>query len=108
MIYLSSTTDIPTEYQDGFGLMFSAKKSVGGTNDVLKAGWKWMMDNNEFTSGFEAKTWLNALLRYYPYRENCLGIPIRDRVGDALETLRLFSQYWRIVHDLGYPVAFVT
>ena len=108
MIYLSSTTKIPKEYQDYYGVMFSAKKSVGGSNDALDNNWSWMMDNNQFTGNFEIKTWLNALLKYHKHKDTCLGIPIKDKVGDALETLRLFSRYYQPVKDLGYPVAFVT
>lgn len=49
-----------------------------------------------------------GLLKYLPHQGTCLGIPIPDVVGDALATLRQFSQYWRGVKDLGYPVAFVS
>lgn len=108
MIYLASMTSIPEQYQEEFGVMFSALYPVGGLNDALDNGWKWMMDNNQFSGNFDAKTWLTALLKYLPYKENCIGIPIPDVVGNALETLRRFSQYWRVVHDLGYPVAFVS
>lgn len=108
MIYLSSTTKIPEQYRTCYGLMFSARYTIGGLNDALESGWRWMMDNNEFAGGFAIDTWVAALLKYSKYKDTCLGIPIRDKVGDALETLRLFSQYWRIVKDFGYPVAFVT
>lgn len=66
------------------------------------------MDNNAFAGNFDAKAWLSALLKYLPYKDTCLGIPVPDVVGDSLGTLRLFSNYWRIVKDLGYPVSFVT
>lgn len=108
MIYLSSTTAIPDQYRTEFGVMFSANKSIGGLNDALVDGWQWMMDNNGFTGDFDTRKWLSALLRYWPHRETCLGIPIPDVMGNALATLRQFSQYWRVVADLGYPVAFVT
>lgn len=109
MIYLSSTTNLPDEYKwNEFGVMFSARYTIGGLTDALDAGASWMMDNNEFSGGFDASMWVSALVKYAPYRATCLGIPVRDKVGDALETLRLFSQYWRIVKDLGYPVAFVS
>ena len=108
MIYLSPTTDIPDDYKESYGVMFSAKYPIGGLNDVLESGWQWMMDNNAFSGKFDTETWLKALLKYIPYRENCLGIPIPDKVGDALETLRLFSKYYQVVSDLKYKVAFVT
>lgn len=104
MIYLASTTDTPAE----FGVMFSAKKSIGGLTEALKSDRRWMMDNNAFSGGFDAHVWLRALLRYLPYKQTCVGIPVPDMVGDAFETLRAFSHYWRIVRELGYPVAFVT
>ena len=107
MIYLSPTTSIPGEYQTEYGIMFSALYPVGGLNDALKSGWQWMMDNNNFNAKFTAEVWIKALLKYLPYKKTCIGIPIPDTVGDALATIRQFSQYWRIVHDLGYPVAFV-
>lgn len=108
MIYLSSTTKIPEEYLDYYGFMFSANKPIGGLEDKLKCGYPWMMDNNGFTNEFYPSKWLKALLDYKKYFPSCLGIPIPDKVGDALETIRLFSQYWRIVSDLQLPVAFVT
>lgn len=109
MIYLSSTTNIPEKYQwNQFGIMFSAKYTIGGLNDALDAGALWMMDNNEFAGGFDAKLWYSALIKYLPYQSTCLGIPIRDKVGDALETIRLFSRYYQSVKDLGYKVAFVS
>jgi hypothetical protein len=108
MIYLASTTSIPEKYQPEFGVMFSALYPVGSLNDALDNGWKWMMDNNNFNNKFTAEVWIKALIKYLPYKNNCVGIPIPDIVGDALVTIRQFSQYWRIVHDLGYPVAFVS
>lgn len=109
MIYLSSTTGIPTEYQwDEFGVIFIAKYTIGGLDEALANGAPCMMDNNEFAGDFDAQKWTAALLRYMPYRATCLGIPVRDKVSDALETLRRFAQYHTIVRDLGYPVAFVT
>jgi hypothetical protein len=88
--------------------MFSAKYTIGGLNDALHDSWPWMMDNNEFAGGFSVELWVSALLKYQKHKDTCLGIPIRDKVGDALETLRLFGQYWRIVKDFGFPVAFFT
>lgn len=108
MIYLSSTTNIPEQYRDCFGIMFSAKYRVGGLDEALSDGWRWMMDNNNFTGDFDAKTWIQMLLKHLSYKDSCIGIPIPDRLGNALETLRLFSRYHQIVKDLGYPVAFVT
>jgi hypothetical protein len=108
MIYLSSTTSIPDKHADCFGVMFSAKYTIGGLADSLKSGTAWMMDNNAFARDFDAVKWLEKLLRYRPYRQSCLGIPIPDSVGDCLETLRLFGRYHQIVRDLGYPVAFVS
>lgn len=109
MIYLSSTTGLPAQNKwNEFGVMFSAKHVIGGLDDALSSGAAWMMDNNEFAGDFDAHKWLSALIRYLPYRSTCLGISVRDKVGDALETLRRFAQYHTIVRDLGYPVAFVT
>ena len=108
MIYLSSTTGLPIDSQEYFGVMFSSKHTIGGLHDALESDWLWMMDNNEYAGGFDTIKWISALLKYRKYRATCLGIPIRDKVGDALETLRRFSQYWRVVKDLGYPVAFVS
>lgn len=109
MIYLSSTTGIPDEYKwNEFGVMFSAKYTIGGLDDAMKSGAKWMMDNNEFSGDFDPRQWVSSMIKYAPYSKNCIGIPVRDKVGDALETLRRFSKYHQIVRDLGYPVAFVT
>ena len=109
MIYLSSSTNLPEQYKwNEFGVMFSAKYTIGGLTQALDDSAPWMMDNNQFAGGFDAATWCGAMLKYAPYKATCLGIPVPDVVGDALATLRMFSQYWRIVHDLGYPVAFVS
>ena len=109
MIYLSSTTNLPDRYKWAeFGVMFSAKHSIGGLSEALDGGAVWMMDNNAFTSGFDAGVWLGSLLKYRSFADSCAGIPVPDIVGDALGTLQLFSRYHQIVRDLGYPVAFVS
>ena len=108
MIYLSSTTEIPKEYQDNFGIMFSAKYTIGGLKKLLNAGAYWMMDNNNFTGDFDIKKWLNQLLKNLPYQDSCIGIPVPDSIGDSLKTIRLFSQYYKVVSDMGYKVSFVS
>ena len=109
MIYLSSTTDIDEKYKwNEFGIMISANKSIGGWKNAMSSNVKWMMDNNAFSQSFSMKNWINGLIKYSPYIENCLGIPIPDSVGNSLETIRLFSKYYSIVHELGFMVAFVS
>lgn len=106
MIYLSPTTKIPNT--DNFGIMFSVKYSIGGQAEALKNGVKWMCDNNAFTNDFSAVHWLDMLIANRKFKSTCLGIPIPDKVGDCLETLRLFGLYHQIVKDNGYPVALVS
>lgn len=109
MIYLSSTTGIDPKYKwDEFGIMFSSKYKIGGLKDALDEGARWMMDNNQFTGDFNAKTWISSLIDFLPYQKTCIGIPVPDKVADCLGTLRMFSRYFQIVRDLGYPVAFVS
>lgn len=108
MIYLSPTTNIPEQYRDAYGVMFSAVHPIGGLDNVLDDGWLWMMDNNAFTKKFKLDVWLGALLKYSAYADTCLGIPVPDVVGNCEETIRLFYRYHRAVTAVGLPVAFVT
>jgi len=107
MIYLSSTTDVSLD-TGHFGVMLSALKPIGGWRDSLDSGTPWMLDNGAFSNRWDATTWLKSLLKYQQWRETCIGAIAPDVVGDALETLRRFSQYYRIIGDVGYPVAFAT
>lgn len=106
MIYLSPTSQIPNDTD--YGIMFSANHSIGGQQEAIKSGVKWMMDNNNFTGDFTPVKWFDWLAKYRRFSGNCLGIPVPDKVGDCLETLRLFGSYHQIIRDNGYPVAFVS
>lgn len=107
MIYLTNAVKIPSEYRDCYGFLASSIYNRN-TTDELNIGTKWILDNDAYAENFNTKKWVSFMLKYEKYKNNCLGVTIPDKVGDALETLRLFSQYWRIVKDLGYPVAFVS
>lgn len=109
MIYLSSTTNLPDDYKwRQFGVMFNARNPIGDLDRALDENAAWMMDNNAFGGNFDGGRWIDRLVLYRKRSATCLGIPVPDVVGDALATLRLFSQYWRVPADLGYPVAFVS
>lgn len=68
-------------------------------------GMSWAADNEAFTKAFAPDryfAWLKVML---PYRDTCLFVTIPDKVGDAIETKRLFLQWYRTFE--GWPLAFV-
>ena len=107
MIYLTNAVKIPDEYRDCYGFLASSIHNRN-TEDELSQGVKWILDNDAYTGNFDTKRWVSFMLKYERFKNTCIGVTIPDVVGDALATLRQFSNYWRVVHDLGYKVAFVT
>lgn len=107
MIYLTNAVKIPADYQGYFGFLASAVHNRN-TEEELERGARWILDNDAFNGNFDLRKWLKFLLTHEQYKSTCIGVTIPDIVGDAIETLRNFSRYFRIVSDLGYPVAFVS
>lgn len=107
MIYLTNSVKIPDEYRDCYGFLASSIYNRNTENELL-TGYKWILDNDNYNGRFNIEKWLSFMIKHKRYVDSCIGVTIPDIVGDALETLRMFSQYWRVVKDLGYPVAFVT
>lgn len=107
MIYLTNAVKIPDEYRDYFGFLASSIH-YRNADDELSSGVKWILDNDAFNGNFNIEKWILFMLKYKKFQNNCIGVTIPDIVGDAMETLRNFGYYYRIVKDLGYPVAFVT
>ena len=110
MIYLSSTTSIPEKYLDYFGFMLHSNQIVNTMYKQVKEQKRpWMLDNGAFqNAGFDTARWLETLLKYKKFIPQCIAVVLPDKVGNALETLRLFTYYHRIPKDLGYPIAFVS
>jgi hypothetical protein len=71
----------------------------------ILAGIEWAADNEAFTKDFDLGVYSPWLDKMKPYRDTCLFVAVPDKVGDAVETLRLF-EYWRAYFE-GWPVAFV-
>jgi hypothetical protein len=67
---------------------------------------RWAMDNGAF-SGFDEGAFIRMLERFHGCTDGCLFVTAPDKVGDAASTLRLWPFWWRLIHGLGYPVAFV-
>lgn len=107
MIYLTNSVKIPERYADCYGFLASSIR-VRDDHEHLPSGRPWLLDNDAYAGNFDTKKWVRFLLKNDKYKAACIGVTIPDVVGDTLATLRRFSQYWRIVRDLGYPVAFVT
>lgn len=107
MIYLTNAVEIPEEYRDGYGFLASSIHNRNTENE-LKSGKTWILDNDAFNGNFDMKKWIEFMVKYTPYKETCVGVTIPDVVGDALQTLINFSRYYSVVKDLGYKVALVT
>jgi hypothetical protein len=71
----------------------------------ILAGIEWAADNEAFTKDFDLDIYFPWLDKMKPYRDTCIFVSVPDKVGDAVETLRLF-EHWR-AHFEGWPVAFV-
>lgn len=107
VIYLTNAVSIPAQYRGHFGFLASAVHNRN-TKDELEQGSKWLLDNDAFNGNFDLRRWLRFLLEHEQFKPTCIGVTIPDVVGDALGTLRNFSHYYKVVADLGYPVAFVS
>lgn len=106
-MYLSASTKQFFERPDLFGCMFSYRK-IGGQDEALRAGCKWMLDNGAFTGNFIFRAWVLWLALLLPFRRNCLGIITPDVPFNALATIKRFFQYRAVPESLGYKVALAT
>jgi hypothetical protein len=114
MYYSGKSTQFfnkPTTY----GLMMSYK-GTGGQQKALDSGCLWMLDNGAYSGNFDEGKWLEKLVKYIPYAENCRGIVAPDAVildengeflkGDWVETLKRLHFYSPKIRLHGYPVAY--
>lgn len=67
----------------------------------------WCADNGAFGKGFEEGRWLRFLERNANDLELCAFATAPDVVGDATETLKRSTPWFRPVRELGYQVALV-
>jgi hypothetical protein len=72
---------------------------------VFDTGLAWACDNGCYR-GLDAPAFRRLLARVKG-RPGCLWVVCPDRVADASETLRLFTQWAAEVRAAGHPVAFV-
>jgi len=107
-IYLSPSVKHFTDDPFNFGCMFNIARQIGGQWDALENGCRWIIDNNQYKNGWTWAAWWHFLCLMADYKATCLGIPIPDRVGDAIMTLRLFRVYHGVIREMDYPVALVT
>jgi len=75
-----------------------------GIPSGISDGKPWAADNGAFTGLDEAK-FMAMLKRMEPYKPTCLFVVVPDCVGNAAETLRLFSEWTPKL--AGWPLAFV-
>ena len=105
MIYLWPGAGLNgTDTPDYFGIM--ARPSDESVALGIKAGRRWACDNEAFTRGFEPDRFFLFLDKLKPWRDTCLFIVCPDVVGDAWQTLWLYSEWADRCRQFG-PVAFV-
>ena len=88
-----------------FGILTSYKHK--GIPIGIKEGMRWGGDNNCFNDGFVPELFFPWLDSMKPYQKTCLFIACPDVVGDAVETLKLYSRWSFEIKRRGFPVAFV-
>jgi transposase-like protein len=105
-LLVSGATDTLRRYQDSPHLgVLLVPKAGNSLRSVLDMELPWAADNAAFT-GFDAAAFCGMLGRLAGY-PRCLFVACPDVVGDAAATLRLFSVWQPILHQLGVPVALV-
>lgn len=92
MMYLFSGGNYPHQF-----------KSLHSGNKIV--GESWALDNGCFGGTFDEECFSKILADNEPAKERCLFIAMPDKVGDCIETLRL----WDLYADKykGWPLAFV-
>jgi hypothetical protein len=106
MIYLAPNYHrILPMYREKFGYM--ASSAGGGWMPGVKAGCKWMLDNDSFSGKFNIERWQDLQIEYLEYRENCIAVVVPDVLRDAKATIEKWHEYKSQVIQ-GYPRAFVT
>lgn len=107
-IYLSPSTSHFFNDPLNYGCMFNIGRQIGRQWAALRAGCKWIIDNNQYKDNWTWAQWWHFLTLMRDFRNNCLGVPIPDKLGDYISTLHYFRVYHAVVRELGYPVALVT
>lgn len=108
MIYMAPRT--PPFFNDPvtYGCIFSTARPVGGQQEALWAGCKWIFENGRFTGKFREGKWIKQLKRYQEFSRNCVAIVVPDLPFDAQGTLEEFWRYQHIPKFYGYRIALVT
>ena len=73
----------------------------------IKEGRPWALDNSAFTKGFRPNLFLAKLRALMPYQKTCRFVVCPDAVGDAKLTLQLWAQWYPVLVQYGFPIAFV-
>lgn len=103
MLLVSGATRVVAEYPDIGVLVVPGARNR--PEAALAGGRRWGGDNGAF-SGFNARAFLR-MLDVYAGAPNCLFVAAPDVVGNADETLRLFTQWAPVIEQRGFPVAFI-
>lgn len=69
-------------------------------------GWTWAADNDAFSSWHEGR--YRTMLEGLADIPGCMFVTAPDVVGDAKRTTELFHLWRPVLHDYGFPVAYVT
>lgn len=104
LLYLTGTGSSMKHFPDSFGVMSSTERRI--SRGILE-GRPWAMDNCAFTKGFQPDRFFDKLIRYEPYRSNCLFIVLPDVVGNAQATHSLFFEWFFAFERTGFPIAYV-
>lgn len=93
-------------YPDMFGYFISIRKH-GVPRLIARHVAYWGADNECFNNKFVPDEFIRWLTTLHEYKRHCLFIAAPDVVADASATLKKFS-YWRdVIHEVGLPVALV-
>jgi hypothetical protein len=111
MMLLVSTTNpklrqLIIKFPEHWGYFITTKGPTARAS--LGIDWiQWGCDNDCYTGNFDRDRFLRFLDGLSGYRDTCLFVPAPDVLSNAKATLTLFSEWGKIIKDLGFPVALV-
>ncbi len=68
--------------------------------------WPWAADNDCFNPNWDEGRYRDMLARIRG-RKGCLFVTAPDVVGDAMQTIRKFEQWWDTLDEIDQPIAYV-
>lgn len=97
----SSPTTLAPYRTENLGVLCSPRRVYGDEMD----GWPWAADNDAFSQWDEGR--YREMLTKIRGRKGCLFVTAPDVVGDAMQTLRKFEQWWDLLNEYDQPIAYV-